>query len=254
MSYVDHFSRQAAAYARHRPRYPAALYDHLARLAPGLDLAWDCATGNGQAAVGLAAVFARVVATDASADQIYHAEPNPRVRYHVARAENVRPVGLVDRSVDLVTVAQAMHWLDHEKFYAEVMRVLVPGGILAVWGYYAAVVDPAIDPILARYGGELLAPFWPPQVELLHHGFRDLPFPFEEITAPPFAIVAEWTLDDVLGYLSSWSPNQRFIDANGRHPIDEIRAELADAWGTGARPIRWPLALRLGRWSGRGEN
>jgi len=251
MAFPDYFSKQAADYARHRPRYPAALFDHLAALAPCRDLAWDCATGNGQAAVALAERFERVVASDASADQLRHAEPHPRVAYHVARAEDVPSAVLAAESVDLVTVAQAMHWLDPEPFYAQARRVLKPGGVVAVWGYYGSTISPPIDGIIHRFSEEIVADFWPPRVGLLRGGFLDLPFPFDEIESPAFEITADWRIFTMLGYLRSWSPTQRYIDARGENPVDRIRSDLMRAWGAGTvRPVRWPLGVRIGRWNG----
>src|SRR5215475_11590766 len=126
MGFKDHFSRQAANYAKFRPRYRRELFDYLASIAPGRELAWDCGTGNGQAAVGLASVFDRVIATDASKKQIANAEPHNRVEYHVAPAENS---GIPSGTIDLIMVAQALHWFDLDRFYGQAGRVLKPDGI-----------------------------------------------------------------------------------------------------------------------------
>ena len=115
--FEDHFSAKATTYIRHRPTYPDELFPYLGSLSPHRHLAWDCGTGNGQAAMGLAKVFRRVVATDASADQIALAPSRKGVEFRIARAEEA---GLESRAVALVTVAVAVHWFDLEKFYAEV--------------------------------------------------------------------------------------------------------------------------------------
>lgn len=246
MSYQDQFSRQAPAYARYRPGYPAALFDWLASIAPGGERAWDCGTGSGQAAIGLAERFAEVIATDASAEQIGHAVPHEHLLYRVAPAEHS---GIPDATVDLVTVAQAVHWFDFDRFYAEVERVLRPNGVIAVWSYHLSQSDPSIDALLHRFYFEILGPYWSPRIALVNDLYRTLPFPFEEIDPPQLTVEALWRLDELAGYLGSWSATQRFREMNGRDPIMEIRDELERAWGAPEQPRRltFPLAIRAGR-------
>jgi len=177
-AFKDHFSSASDRYAAFRPDYPAALYAWLAGLSTARDTAWDCATGSGQAALGLAPHFRRVVASDASAEQIRHAGPHPGIEYRVAPAE---ASGLADRSVDLVTVAQAAHWFDLPRFYAEVARVLKPGGVLALWGYGRMVLPGDMDAPFRRFYGETVGPYWPPERALIDDAYRSLDFPFAEI-------------------------------------------------------------------------
>lgn len=242
----DHFSRQAEHYARVRPRYPAALFAHVAALAPATAAAWDCATGNGQAAIGLAAHFARVDATDLSARQIAHAAPHPRVHYAVAPAE---ACGLADRSVDAVTVATAAHWLDLDAFYAEARRVGRPGAVLAMWSYYGQSFEPPFDASAAqRLHGEILAAYWPPGNRVAAGGYDDLPFPFAPLPWPAFEATADWKLDDFLNYLRSWSASQAYLADRGDDPVARVAGELADAWGdVPVRTARWALFGRAGR-------
>lgn len=243
--FQDHFSGHAVDYARFRPCYPAALFAWLAQVAPGHDLAWDCATGNGQAAVALAAHFAQVVATDASAQQIAQAEVHPRVRYAVAPAD---ASDLTDGSADLVTVAQALHWFDLERFYTEVGRVLRPGGVLAVWSYGLFECLPAVDAQVCHLYGEIVGSYWPMERQLVEDGYRSLPFPFEELSAPGFSMTAEWSLAQVRGYLNTWSAVQRYRRDRGEDPLAAIDVPLRAAWGDApVRVIRWPLHLRVGR-------
>jgi ubiquinone/menaquinone biosynthesis C-methylase UbiE len=241
----DHFSAHAAEYREFRPTYPPELFAYLASVAPARDLVWDCGTGNGQAAVPLAAHFARVFATDASAGQLQNAEPHPRVEYAVAPAEKCP---LPDASADLVTVAQALHWFDLDRFYPEVRRVCRLGGIFAAWTYNFHSVNPAVDAVLARLQSEFIGPHWPPGREHVDAGYRTLPLPFDERPAPIFEMTAEWNLDALLGYINTWSAVKRFEQTKGYNPVERLREEFAAAWGDRAtvRTARWALVVRVG--------
>jgi len=244
--FEDHFSEQAGAYASNRPHYPGELFAYLASIAPDHQLAWDCGTGNGQAAQELANHFDRVIATDASLDQIAQAVPHERIEYRAERAEDV---GLAPRSVDLVTVATAVHWFDLEPFYQVVRRVVRPGGILAVWMYHLPVIDPSIDPILEHYYADVLAGYWPERFHYLAERYLTLPFPFEELNPPAFIIQADWTLGQLVGFLDSWSGTRRYQKERGQNPINIIWQDLSERWGEPGqrRTIHWPLYLRVGR-------
>ena len=245
MSFKDHFSKQAAGYAKFRPRYPQKLFDYLGSIAPSRQLAWDCGTGNGQAAVGLASVFDRVIATDASEEQIANAQSHKLVDYRVAPAENS---GIGSNTFDLIMVAQALHWFDLDRFYAEVQRVLKNNGVFAASAYNLLHVEPAIDLAVNRYYYEVVGPFWPPERKLIEQ-FAHLPFPFREIDAPNFEMTAQWNLDHLVGYLQTWSSTQRFIAAKGGDPLDQIIDDLRSIWGEPERirSMTWPLTMRIGR-------
>ncbi|MCC7343301.1 MAG: class I SAM-dependent methyltransferase [Deltaproteobacteria bacterium] len=244
MAFQDHFSSLATDYARYRPRYPEALFRYLAGLAPRRSMAWDCATGSGQAALGLAEFFERVVATDASDAQLSRAEPHARVEYRAAPAE---ASGLAAASVDLVTVAQALHWFDLEKFYTEVRRVARPGGILAVWTYALFRCDRAVDAAIGDFYDGILGGYWTPERRLVEQGYRTLPFPFREGKPPEFAMEARWSPAQVLGYLGTWSALKRYREAQGRDPLPELAQKLHTVWGKEeVRTLRWPLFLRWG--------
>ena len=244
MGFKDHFSKQAADYATFRPSYPQELFNYLGTSTPSRQLAWDCATGNGQAAVGLATVFDRVIATDASKKQIANAQPHERVEYRVAPAENS---GIQSGAIDLIMVAQALHWFDLDRFYAEARRVMKPHSVLAASAYNLLHIERAIDDIVNRYYYQVVGSFWPPERELVEQ-FGDLPFPFDEIDPPKFEMTASWDLDHLLGYLRTWSSTQRFIAAKGSDPIEQIKDDLRDAWGDPQRirNVIWPLVLRVG--------
>lgn len=253
MSFKDHFSGHADDYTRYRPTYPAELFAWLAQQVPAHVLAWDCATGNGQAALGLAAHFEAVIATDASANQITSATAHPCVRYAVAPAEGS---GIAAHSVDLITVGQALHWFDFPRFYAEAARVLKPKGVLAAWSYGLMQVSPAVDAAVWRLYEPIVGPCWPPERRYVEEQYRTLPFPLEEIAAPAFAMAAEWTLAQLTGYLGTWSAVQRYRQERGADPLALIADELAAAWGAAEtlRHVRWPLFMRVGRFDGSGPD
>jgi len=242
----DHFSKQAAVYAKSRPTYPPELFSFLAQLPEQHDLAWDCACGNGQASVAIAPYFSKVVATDLSPQQISQAEPKDNIDYRVATAEDS---GLAERSVDLISVAQAFHWFDFEKFFDEVIRVLRPGGILAVWGYGRHSVSPEIDPVLEKYYAGIVGPYWPAEIKWVMEKYETIPFPFEPVNSPAFRMELEWDLERMLAYWESWSATQRYKNDRGSDPIALVLPELTQVWGgrERVRRIQWPLYMRVGR-------
>ena len=246
LSFEDHFSEYAREYAKNRPHYPGELFEYLASIAPSRKLAWDCGTGNGQAAQALARHFERVVATDASQDQIAQTVAHERIDYRVERAEDV---SLEDHSVDLITVATAVHWFDLEPFYQVVRRVGRPDGVLAVWTYHSAVINASIDPILEYYYADVLAGYWPERFHFLADRYQTLPFPFEEYHPPKFEMRAGWELGQLVGFLDSWSATRRYQKERGQNPINMIWQNLSELWGEPGqlRTIRWPLYLRVGR-------
>lgn len=245
MSFKDHFSRHAELYRRYRPSWPPEVFAWLASLPPARERAWDVGTGNGQAAHGLAEHFAEVVATDASAAQIAAAEPHPRVAFRVAPAEDS---ALPPASVDLVCAAQAFHWFDFERFFAECRRVVRPGGIVAAMTYLHPSIDPAIDEVLWRYIAHV-RPDWPPERRFVDAGYANAPFPFDPIPVPAgLALTLDLDLDAFMGYLATWSAAQRYRERTGADPRAAFAAELAAAWGdaTATRTVRWPIAGRVG--------
>jgi SAM-dependent methyltransferase len=246
MTFKDHFSTQSAIYRAARPRYAPELFAWLAQQAPARGLAWDAGCGTGQASTGLAQEFTRVLATDPSAAQIAQAEAAANIAYRVERAEQC---SLPDASADLVTVAQALHWFELDAFHAQVRRVLKPGGIVAEWTYADCHIDSAVDAVKNRLYVDVLDSYWPPERRLVESGYAALAFPFARIAAPPFGLEAHWDLPGFLAYLRSWSATQRYIQAQGEDPVSALEADFAAAWGDAAqvRPVRWDLALRVGR-------
>jgi len=246
MNFEDHFSQRAETYAQYRPHYPPALFAYLAEQTPAHALAWDCATGNGQAALGLADYFDHVIATDASEEQIRRADQHDKITYRVEPAEET---SLAPNSIDLVTAAVAVHWFDFDRFYREVRRVLKPGGIIALWTYHRPQINPKMDAVIARLEDDILAGFWPERIRYLQDHYQTLSFPFDEFTLPRFAIQARWSLDQMLGFIMSWSAVRRFEEERGFHPVKPIWEEFLAAWGQEdvIQAIRWPLYLKVGR-------
>lgn len=247
-AFRDLFSGASREYAAFRPTYPPELYKWLAGLAPSRALAWDCATGSGQAALGLAAHFDRVIATDSSREQLSATTAHERVEYRLALAEES---GLPDVSVDLIAVAQALHWFDLDRFYREAARVLVAGGVIAVWCYVRVHISPAIDALLERFYTVDVGSYWPPERQLVEARYETIPFPFDELGSPPFAIERSITLGELAGYLRTWSATQRFVRERGLDPVAELERELTPHWGRGTPETRlrarWPIFVRVGR-------
>jgi len=246
MKFKDHFSGHAARYRESRPHYPEALFAWLALQCERHELAWDAGCGNGQASVALAGHFREVFGSDPSPEQIGEAIALPNVRYEVEPSE---ACGLPDRSADLATIAQAMHWVDLDRYYAEVRRVLKRGGVFAAWCYGLMHVTPEFDAVVAELYEPVLGPYWAPERRLVETGYATLAFPFSDIDAPRFEMRHEWTLDEVLGYIESWSALQRCRRETGHDPLAPMRVRFEAAWGDpGARrSVVWPLSLRSGR-------
>lgn len=250
MQFKDHFSGHAAHYAQARPTYPAALFTQLAALAPGHQHCWDAGCGNGQASIALAAHFDAVFATDPSAEQIANAEPHARMRYAVEPAEHC---SLAAASVDLVTIAQALHWCDVDAFHREVQRVLKPGGVIAEFGYARTTVMPAVDAVFRRLYDDITAAYWPPERVHVDAHYAGFAFPFERIDPGPLPPMQQhWNLHQYLAYLDSWSAVARYRKRHGHSPIDLVRADFTSAWGDPdqVRDVRWELFVRVGRIAG----
>lgn len=240
------YSSYAQQYAQARPTYPVDLFSYLASLVKNRNLAWDCATGNGQAALALTKHFKQIIATDISAEQIKQAIPHPQVEYRVAKSEQS---GLEDKSVDLVTVASALHWFDLDSFYTEVQRVVRPGGVLAAWSYHVGYVEPPFDELFLRFYQDVLYDYFAPGARLVDDRYENIMLPREAIDARQFYMIADWNLNQMLAFMRSWSGTQQYIQDRGKDPIELIGDELEEIWDNPDKvhTIRWPLFIRISR-------
>ena len=240
------FSQGGEAYARFRPTYPPELARFLAGLAPGRALAVDVGCGSGQLTGLLGEHFGMVLGLDPSAAQLASAVPHPQVGYVCAAAECL-PVA--DGGADLITVAQAAHWFDLSRFYAEVRRAAAPGAVLALLSYGAPRLDETLSARFGRFYADEIGPFWPAERKLVDGGYADLPFPFDEHAVPPMEIHAAWKLEELLGYISTWSAVRKAREAGREHLLTAFSVDLAALWGSPGlrRHVRWPIRMRLGR-------
>lgn len=241
----DYFSTQANVYAAFRPTYPNALYEFIFQQLKEKKTAWDCATGNGQVAHYLANHFENVYATDISQQQLDQAIQKKNIFYSLGPAERT---SFPDHQFDLITVGQALHWFDIDRFYDEVKRVSKPGALLAVWGYALLYIEPAIDKVIMNFYNNIVGPYWDHARRLVEEEYRSITFPFEEIPSPKFLITTTWTLAHLAGYLESWSATQKYIKAYGVNPVPALLKELGPLWEQEtAKAIRFPVFLRLGK-------
>jgi ubiquinone/menaquinone biosynthesis C-methylase UbiE len=255
----DLFSAQSKQYASSRPTYPRALFEFIVGLVDEKNLAWDCATGNGQAALVLTDYFKQVIASDISARQLEIARQESNIKYQIFRAEDTP---LKDNSIDLITIAQALHWFDLDKFYSEARRVLRErkhgktgegGGIIAAWAYGLHTISPGVDKVTHQLYEDILGDkYWPPERKYVEDRYETIPFPFDQIPAPEFQIQLSWNLSELVNYYRSWSSVQKFIEKNKYDPVSEVSSSLEYGWGgknniNEKRKVVWPLYVKIGR-------
>ncbi len=242
---LDNFSSGSNNYAAFRPLTPKSVIDEVVKLVPDRCLAWDCGTGNGQVAAMLSDVFEKVIGTDISQEQLDHAELRPNLEYRLERAEHT---SLGNQSVDLITIAQAIHWFDFDHFYKEVNRVLKPGGIIAAWTYNLVHNTPELEAVVHRLFAEITGPYWDKERKWVDESYQTIPFPFTEIQIAPMTIQYEWTFDQLVGYLRTWSGVKHYMKKNGTDPLALVLPELKQAWGSADTILHtWPLHMRVGK-------
>ena len=239
----DNFSTQSSSYARYRPSYPQELYKFLKEKLTITETAWDCGTGNGQVAGELANFFQKVEATDISKQQLENAVRKPNIQYFVQRAEETN---FQDKTFDLVTVGQAVHWFNFKTFYSEVERVLKPNGIIAIIGYSLFKSNLETDKLIHKFYKDIIGPFWDEERRYLDEKYQTIPFPFQEIETPAFQQEYQWSFDHLIGYLETWSAVKHYEKEKGENPVNLIKNELKTAFGN-ENKIVFPILLRLGK-------
>ena len=240
----DNFSTHSDQYAKYRPVYPKELFDFILSHVQNKETAWDCGTGNGQVAAVLADFFRTVYATDISEDQLRQASVRDNIVYKVEAAEQT---DFADNLFDLITVAQAVHWFDFERFYGEAKRTLKPNGLIAVMGYGLVRCNAATNKVVDRFYTDVVGPFWDEERKYVDDNYATIPFPFSELPAPKLFNTCEWTVDEFTGYLQTWSAVQHYIRKNNKNPIDEIRNDLEESWkGEPKKTVKFPILLRVG--------
>lgn len=244
--FKDHFSAVSENYAEYRPHYPDELFEYLDSITQHHESAWDCATGSGQAALGLSPYFDTIFATDASEEQIRNAYPHQNIQYHVATAYQS---GLPESSIDLVTAAQALHWFEFDTFFSEVKRVLKPSGLLAAWCYGVPNITPELDPVVEDLYFKIIGPYWPAEREYVDKEYGTIRFPFPRLSFKQFTMTQEWDLDHFTSYVSTWSASKRLVEIEGKQALHEALTPLAEAWGvsSGTRVIQWPVHMRTAK-------
>ncbi|MFD2514113.1 class I SAM-dependent methyltransferase [Pontibacter locisalis] len=241
----DNFSGHAADYAKYRPTYPHELIAHLVALAPSHTLAWDCATGNGQVAGMLSEYFASVVATDISEQQLRNAPQLLNIQYLIEPAEHT---SLSTSSVDLIVVAQAVHWFEFELFYKEAKRVLKPQGVLALIGYGLIRIDSSVDKVIERLYDGILSSYWDVERRYIDENYRTIPFPFTELEVPHFTMTSTWTLEQLIGYLNTWSAVKHYEKQHQENPVGLVEQELRQAWGNDPhKTVSFEIISRVGK-------
>ena len=242
----DHFSKQAKEYSQYRPNYPNELYKFLLSCVKERNTVWDCATGNGQAAIALSEYFDKVIATDLSLSQLKHAVEKSNINYYESVAESTP---IKSDSINLITIAQALHWFNFNDFYKEVYRVGKTDGIIAAWCYGQCTVSKEVDEICNYFFHDVLKEFWPKQSTFIREEYKTIPFPFEKIDAPVFYMTEEWNLDEFVGYQYTWSATQRYIIELGNNPLLPIYNKYKRVWGEPEKRLKviWPIHMLVGK-------
>lgn len=240
----DNFSKQSAGYAKYRPAYPQQLYDFIFQHVRSKQTAWDCATGNGQAAKELAKVFDKVYATDSSQKQIDNAVQQSNIFYSVQPAEKTN---FPDNSFDLITVAQALHWFRFDDFYKEVTRVAKANSIFAGWTYSLLRISKEIDTLIEDHHYNILGNYWDEERKYVNEKYRTIPFPFKKMDTPEFIITYEWTLTELQGYFNTWSALQKFIAAKHYNPVENLTTHIKTFWKEEKMKISFPIHLLIGQ-------
>ena len=241
----DNFSTQSDKYAKFRPSYPSEFFDFLNSVITKKENAWDCGTGSGQVAFELAKTFDNIYATDISQSQIDNARQSAKIEYSVQPAEKTN---FAENTFDLIIVAQAIHWFDFEKFYAEVKRTAKENAKLCVVGYGLLEITPEIDFVIRDFYTKVIGEYWDKERKYVDENYTTIPIPFKEIQVPKFENKHEWNLKHLVGYLNTWSAVKHYIKKNNHNPIEELEIKLKKTWNIGeSKIVKFPILLRIGQ-------
>lgn len=242
----DLFSEQAELYAKYRPGYPSELFDYILSFVKEKDCAWDCATGNGQAAKVLAGHFKKVEATDLSESQLNNAFQKENIHYQVSTAEQTP---FEDSSFDLITIATAYHWLDWKAFYKEATRVGKKDCVVAAWSYHVFYsADENITAIIRHFYHNIIKTYWDKERKYVDDRYTTVEFDFAPLPSKNFDLVLSWKKEEFLGYLSTWSAVQHYLKQNESSPLQLIEDAIQKAWPANEeKEFHFPLFLRIGR-------
>lgn len=238
ISVTEPLFQRGSAYHQHRPGYPQSLFEWIARQSHGHDRALDLGCGTGQACRGLEPLFEQVLGADFSLKQLQAA---PRSATHFFSC-SASALPLPDASLDLITVAQAFHWFDPECFFAEAERCLLPGGMLVLISYGLCEVE-GLGSLIREYHDGPLGVWWPPERAALMNHYPEAVLPWESVPYPDDALQCQWALQDMLGYLDTWSALVNARQA-GEDPLADFAPALSRAWGQHTRTVRWPLRVK----------
>jgi len=240
----DNFSSHSDKYARYRPQYSNDIVEFIVSQVTNRNLAWDVGTGNGQLAIKLADYFKEVQATDISENQLANAMRKPNIIYSNQPAEQTN---FSKHQFDLITVAQAIHWFDLPRFYAEVKRTLKQGGLFAALGYQLCQIE-GMDDLILEFYSKKVGPYWDPERKIIEQEYRTVPFPFDDLGTNHFQLLNHWSLDDLLGYLHTWSAVRHYEKANGNNPVTEFEEKFNAMWGNDpVKRVVTPVFIRMGR-------
>lgn len=240
----DRFSIGSEQYAAFRPLHPQAFFEYLKTIIPNPETAWDCGTGNGQVAVALADFFEHIEATDISKQQLQQATQKDNIHYSIQAAEQTT---FQDNTFDLIIAAQAIHWFDFEEFYNEVNRTGKNGALIIALGYGLFESIPEIDRIIRTFYQTEIGPYWDAERRYVDENYKTIPFGFEEIQAPTFAMQYRWNYEHLMGYLNTWSAVKNYEKTNGINPVTLIKDELKTLMQDRTYDIHFPVLLRIGR-------
>ncbi|MBT0811433.1 class I SAM-dependent methyltransferase [Litoribacter ruber] len=241
----DRFSHDSAGYANFRPHYPENVFKELFGLCVSFDAALDVATGNGQVARHLARKFSQVKATDISKQQIKNAYQASNLEYSIQPAEES---SFADHSFDLITVGQAVHWFDFNSFYAEVRRLLKPNGLLAILGYGLIQSEPSVELIIGHFYSDILGNYWDPERKWIDENYQTIPFPFKEVDFSIHTIAYSWNLEQLTGYLQTWSAVKNYKNQTGLDIMPQVTEELKKAFGERKEvKVSFPILARIGK-------